>query len=416
MPTSSSLNRSPEPSVGWGAAFRTESYRFQWIADLLTSWAFEMETLILVWYVLIETDSPFFAAAIASLAYLGTLISPMIGVIADRISRKRLLQSLRLGYALLALLIAVLAIGEWLETWHLFIITSLSGLIRPSDLVIRNAIIADTVSSKELTNAMGFSRTTMDSARIVGALVGAGLFAFVGLGVAYLGVTLLYLLSLIVGWGIRSTRGEGGNESAWRELLSGGRYTMDTPAIANIMILAFLVNLFAFPLSHGLLPVMARDVFALDELGLARLVVAYALGALIGSILTALVFRTADPKKLMLINMFAWVILLIFFAQVNHLSVALGVLILVGATQSLSMTSMSVFLIQIAKLKFRGRVLGVRMLAVYGLPLGLLLGGWLIEVLGPETAMSLLSFTGLVAISAAIWYGRQALYDPLRFT
>ena len=82
MPTSSSLNCSPEPSVGWGAAFRTESYRFQWIANLLTSWAFEMETLILVWYVLIETDSPFFAAAIASLAYLGTLISPMIGVIA----------------------------------------------------------------------------------------------------------------------------------------------------------------------------------------------------------------------------------------------------------------------------------------------------------------------------------------------
>ena len=238
--------------------------------------------------------------------------------------------------------------------------------------------------------------------------MGAGLFAFVGLGVAYLGVTLLYLLSLIVGWGIRSTRGEGGNESAWRELLSGGRYTMNTPAIANIMILAFLVNLFAFPLSHGLLPVMARDVFSLDELGLARLVVAYALGAMVGSILTALVFRTTDPKKLMLVNILAWVVLLIFFAQVNHLSVALGVLILVGATQSLSMTSMSVFLIQIAKLEFRGRVLGVRMLVVYGLPL---VGGWLIEVLGPETAMSLLSFTGLVAISAAIWYSRQALYD-----
>jgi hypothetical protein len=28
-------------------AFRVRSFRFQWCADLLTSWAFEMETLVL---------------------------------------------------------------------------------------------------------------------------------------------------------------------------------------------------------------------------------------------------------------------------------------------------------------------------------------------------------------------------------
>jgi hypothetical protein len=39
------------------AAFRIRSFRFQWSADLLTSWAFEMETLILGWYVLVATDS-----------------------------------------------------------------------------------------------------------------------------------------------------------------------------------------------------------------------------------------------------------------------------------------------------------------------------------------------------------------------
>ena len=39
------------------APFRIRSYRFQWPADLLVSWAFEMETLILGWYVLVETGS-----------------------------------------------------------------------------------------------------------------------------------------------------------------------------------------------------------------------------------------------------------------------------------------------------------------------------------------------------------------------
>ena len=39
------------------APFRIRNYRFQWPADLATSWAFEMETLILGWYVLVQTGS-----------------------------------------------------------------------------------------------------------------------------------------------------------------------------------------------------------------------------------------------------------------------------------------------------------------------------------------------------------------------
>src|ERR1044072_2995027 len=39
------------------APFRVRSFRFQWPADLLASWAFEMETIILGWYVLVETKS-----------------------------------------------------------------------------------------------------------------------------------------------------------------------------------------------------------------------------------------------------------------------------------------------------------------------------------------------------------------------
>ncbi|MDH4325886.1 MAG: arabinose ABC transporter permease, partial [Betaproteobacteria bacterium] len=39
------------------APFRVRSFRFQWPADLATSWAFEMEALILGWYVLTTTGS-----------------------------------------------------------------------------------------------------------------------------------------------------------------------------------------------------------------------------------------------------------------------------------------------------------------------------------------------------------------------
>jgi len=58
------------------APFAVRSFRFLWPANIATSWAFEMETLILGWYVLVETKSVFLLTVFASLQWFGTLISP----------------------------------------------------------------------------------------------------------------------------------------------------------------------------------------------------------------------------------------------------------------------------------------------------------------------------------------------------
>ena len=57
-------------------------------------------------------------------------------------------------------------------------------------------------------------------------------------------------------------------------------------------------------------------------------------------------------------------------------------LVLAGFAQSLCMVPMAVMLLHSAGAEFRGRVMGVRMLAIYGLPLGLMAAGWLIERFG----------------------------------
>ena len=77
------------------APFRIRNYRFQWPADLFTSWAFEMETLILGWFVLVETRSVLLLTVLASLNYVGTLIAPVFGVIGDRIGHRDLLAMMR---------------------------------------------------------------------------------------------------------------------------------------------------------------------------------------------------------------------------------------------------------------------------------------------------------------------------------
>jgi hypothetical protein len=96
------------------APFRIRNYRFQWPADLLTSWAFEMETLILGWYVLVETGSVLLLTLFASLGYIGTLIAPVFGVVGDRIGHRDLLAMMRATYAVMAATLMMLA-----QTGHL---------------------------------------------------------------------------------------------------------------------------------------------------------------------------------------------------------------------------------------------------------------------------------------------------------
>ena len=68
-----------------------------------------METLILGWYVLVETQSVFMLTVFASLQYLGTLLAPMFGVVGDRIGHRNLLCGMRGLYATLATILMSLA-------------------------------------------------------------------------------------------------------------------------------------------------------------------------------------------------------------------------------------------------------------------------------------------------------------------
>src|SRR6476660_2877355 len=115
------------------APFYSRNYRFQWPADLITSWAFEMETLILGWYVLVETGSVLLFTGFAALGYVGTLAAPMFGVIGDRIGHRDLLAMMRATYAVLAATLMTLALTSNLRPLYVLIIVAIMGLVRPSD-------------------------------------------------------------------------------------------------------------------------------------------------------------------------------------------------------------------------------------------------------------------------------------------
>ena len=396
--------------------FSVRSFRFQWPADLMASWAFEMETIILGWYVLTITDSVLVLTIFASMQWLGTLIAPYLGVLGDRWGRRTMLCLLRASYLTTSIITMSLALTDTLNASTILGISFVIGLVRPSDLVMRNGLIGDTMLGNVLMKAMGVSRTTMDSARIAGALLGASLFSLLGIGFAYVAVTLFYVISLLLTFGVSSVRTqtvrESGiiNRSPLMDLKDGLRYVWKTPTLLAAMCFAFLVNLTVFPVSHGILPFVAKEIYHIDENGLSHLVASYAIGALIGSITMALLPIRSYPARFMVCNIFLMHIVILFLGQVDTKLAGQLILATTGFVQSLAMISMAVTLLNIADEKFRGLVMGVRMLAVYGLPVGLIGSGLLIDWFGYSNTVTLYGVGGLIVSCVIAFKWRKQLW------
>jgi MFS family permease len=401
------------PRFSMLAPFRIRSYRFQWPADLLTSWAFEMETLILGWYVLVETRSVLWLTVFGALQYLGTLVAPLFGVAGDRLGHRNLLFAMRVSYALLALTLMILAFAGLVTPAIVLVFGALAGLVRPSDLGVRGALVAETVSADKLIGAMSLSRTTTDSARVAGALAGAGLFAAFGMGPAYVIVTSFYVFGALLTLGVAEpqravslamTPGDP-HPSPWRDLKDGLTKVRDTPALLAIVCIAFLCNLTAFPITGGLMPYVAKNLYGMDQTGLGILVASFAGGALIGSIVLSHAGANVTLPRMMIVATLIWYALLLVFAQMPGPFGGIVCLILAGLAQSLCMVPLSIILLRAAGETFRGRVMGVRMMAIYSLPLGLLAAGPLIDWIGFRAVASLYAIIGLVctALIALRW-------------
>ena len=73
------------------APFQVRSFRYQWPADLLASWAFEMEGVILGWFVLVSTGSvlALLGNGVRSRGACGLLVthSPAAAATCDRVLR-----------------------------------------------------------------------------------------------------------------------------------------------------------------------------------------------------------------------------------------------------------------------------------------------------------------------------------------
>ena len=114
----------------------------------------------------------------------------------------------------------------------------------------------------------------------------------------------------------------------------------------------------------------------------------------------------------MLWNTAAWFLAILLFGQTRSLPFALVLLFTSGFVQSFCMLPLAAVMLRTSSDEMRGRVMGMRMLAIWGLPLGLVAAGPIIAGLGYSAFTALYGGVGLAATIAIGYRWRRALWYP----
>jgi len=276
-------------------ALHNPNYRRYAIGSLVSNTGTWMQRVAQDWLVLRLTDGSGTALGITTgLQFLPVLLlSPYAGVIADRFSKRRLLQLTQLTMAAAALVLGLLAVAGVARVWQVYLIAFLFGIGSAFDAPARQSFVSEMVGPDDLTNAVGLNSATFNAARIVGPGLAGLMIGALGSGARATGwVILINAVSYgAVIWQLRHMdpallRSPKPVARTPGMLVEGVRYIRSQPKMMAILVMVFFAGTFGmnFQITSAL---MATHVFGKGAGEYGILGSAMAVGSLIGALLAA---------------------------------------------------------------------------------------------------------------------------------
>ncbi len=357
----------------------------------------QMEALVLAWYMLEVTGNPFLVGLIASARMGMNFLALFSGAIADRLPRHRLLAAVELILTCLGVAVLTLMLSGLLEVWHLFAITLGAGLMRIFQMPSAQALIGDTLPPDKISNGAALSSMAQNLSTILGPFVGGLLYKTWGPEGGYTVVALLYFTSAICAAFVRPIRVSEVQPrgSVLRTTLEGLKYVKGQQVLWATLAIAVVINLTGWPFHTALLAIFAGNVLEAGPDGLGFLTASFGIGALLGSLAWATVRNLRNIGKLMILSVVVWHGSMLLFAFSTSFYLSMAILLITGAAFSSTQVMMLTAMLRITQPEFRGRVLGLRTLAIYGYVFGGAGAGWLAASLGAPVAAMIMGVTGI---------------------
>ncbi|MBI1995311.1 MAG: MFS transporter [Deltaproteobacteria bacterium] len=388
------------------SSLRHVNYRYLWIGTVCMSAGQWIQQVTLGWLVYDLTGSSVLLGVLNGLRALPfLLVSPIAGVAADRMDRRRLVLTAEWVLMITALGMGLLVASGFLETWHVFAFTLITGVCWAFVDPIRQSMVPMLVPKQELMNAVALNSAAFNMTKVIGPSIGGVLIAAFGVagnffvqGVTYAGVVLF------VYWMVApATPLEARRSSALANLKEGLVYVWSNPTIFALMITALVPRIFAMPF-QTLMPVFQKDVLKVGPEGLGVLLAAPGLGAMLaGLMLATLSYRIRRQGVLMLVSLVSLGVTMNLFSWTTSFPLAILALVGEGACQIFYMATTNTLLQLIVPDHLRGRVMSIYSLDRGLMPVGSLLAGVMAHFIGAPATVSFMGLTVIVLGILVAW-------------
>jgi MFS family permease len=249
------------------------------------------------------------------------LLTPVSGIVADRVPRKPLMVVAQWALALTNGVIAVLILADAIEFWMIFVASIAEGAAVAIGIPARQALIGDFVEEDELGNAMALQQVAFNAARVAMPSLAGVLIAIdlVGMGWTFVLLTVLYALAALVFQTVPSVpRRVLSGSSFVADLVEGVHYLRSRPSILTLVLVAYVVELTVFPY-FAFLPAYVEDVLGATEdqgtsVELGVLTTVIAIGAFATSLWVANIADRAHAWTVHAVSVVMFTVLLLLLA------------------------------------------------------------------------------------------------------
>lgn len=367
-----------------------------------------METVALGIFVFELTGSPFWVAIVGFLRMVPMLLlSPTIGLIADRANRKILMGSTMAVLSAVYVVMGLLVVTGLIELWHIMVGVTLSGVMWSTDFPVRRAMIGDAVGAGGITTAIGMDMATSNFSRVIGPL-GAGAFlATLGVQAAYFTGAILFAIGSLLAFSlpyVAPVSKPAPRSGYFANLAEGLRHVRADRIIVVTLVITITMNVFGFPYQH-MIPVIGAETLKVGPLLIGLLLATEGLGATTASLIIALKARPGGYTRIFAFGSVAFLVAILMFSISPSYWMALPALLIGGFSMAGFGTMQSIIIITSTPAAIRGRVLGVLAAMIGTGPFGALIVGVLAVWWGASSAVTAMAITGLVLtiLPLVIW-------------
>ena len=336
MTTSSSP--SPDAATSDPAPARlARNHAFQrfWGARVLSSMSMQMLAVAMGWNVYALTHSAYALGLVGLSQFLPQfLLTLVVGHVADRYDRRRIVAICQVLECLAALVFVAGTFGGWLRAPHIYLLAAAVGAARAFEQPSLQSLLPGIVPRSQLPSATALSSSANQTAQIIGPAFG-GLLYGIGAGPAYIACALSFAAAaVLIGTVPLQAKPASRPPVTLESVFSGITFICSQPALLGALSLDLFAVLFGG--ATALLPVFARDILHAGPIALGLLRSATAVGALTGSIWLAHHPRKQRPGRAMFGGVIVFGFATVAFGLSHNIAVSLIALAVLGASDVVS--------------------------------------------------------------------------------